>query len=257
MIVGTAIIPSTPLLVPGVSATLPEGLNRVCDATDAALERLPASDVAVLLAVDGGDAGSAGSAGKGGQGLYDAAQASLAGIGRPDVSAPARTDRDAARRISRVVQYSLYRADMLPLGLAVLALLVGSGPSVVPVAVPRGAGFETLTALGTGIVEALADPDVRAVVVAAGDLSAGLEERSPLYLVEGAKDWDAAVVDVVDSGRLDRLGRLGPTEANRVGALGWAPLAVLHGVTARAKLGVVRQHYSAPRGVGYLVAHGR
>lgn len=252
MIVGTAIIPSAPLLVPGVSRTLPDGVGRVCDATDAALERLPACDVAVLLAAEDRDT----SVRQSRQGLYDATSASLAGIGRPDITAPVRSHADGMRRISRVVQYPLYRAETLPLGLAVLALLVGVGPALVPIAVPRGAAFDTLTALGAGVVEALAGPEVRAVVVAAGDLSAGLDERSPMYLIEGAKDWDAAVVAVVDSGRLDGLARLGPGEAGRVGALGWAPLAVLHGVTARAKLGVVRQHYSAPRGVGYLVAHG-
>jgi hypothetical protein len=36
----------------------------------------------------------------------------------------------------------------------------------------------------------------------------------------------------------------------------WAPLAALHGVLQVTKLGMVRRHYSAPRGVGYLVAQG-
>lgn len=254
MIVGAAIIPSAPVLVPGVSATLPDGLDKVCDATDAALESLPACDTVVLLAA--AQPGGTGS----GQGLYDVAEVSLAGAGRPDVARTCPVDHTAVERISRLTQYPLYRGDSMPLGLTVLALLVGGSGPFVPVAVARNAGFDALSATGSAIAEAFADrdgdPGTRAVVVAAGDLSAGLTERSPLHLVEGARDWDARAVDVVDSGRLEGLGRLGPAEAARVGALGWAPMAVLHGAAARAKVGLVRRHYSAPRGVGYLVAHG-
>lgn len=248
MIVGAAILPTAPLLIPGVSATMPDGVGRVCDAVDAALECLPAYDTAVLLA--------AAEEGSQGQGLYDAAEATLAGIGRPDITRSAPTDRQAVERITRVNQYPMYRGDSLPLGLSVLALLVGGTGPLVPIAVPQNAGFDALAAIGAGIAEALAGSDVRAVVVAAGDLSAGLGERSPLYAIDGAREWDARVVDVVGTGRLDGLSRLGPAEARRVGALGWAPMVVLHGVAARAKIGLVRRHYSAPRGVGYLVAHG-
>lgn len=248
MIVGAAIIPTAPLLVPGVSETLPDGVDKVCDAVEATLDRQPDCDTAILLA--------AAETGSQSQGLYDAGEATLAGIGRPDITRSSPIDRDAVERITRVNQYPMYRGDPLPLGLSVLALLVGGPGSLVPMAVPQNAGFEALTAIGTGIAEALADSDVRAVVVAAGDCSAGLDERSPLYRIHGARDWDAQAVDVLDSGRLNGLSRLGPAEARRVGALGWAPMAVLHGVIARAKIGLVRRHYSAPRGVGYLVAHG-
>lgn len=254
MIVGAAIIPSAPLLIPGVSATLPDRLDKVCDAVDAALESLPPRDTVVLLAAaQRGEGGS-------GQGLYQVPQASLAGIGRPDVACSFPIDDVAAERISRMTQYPVHRGDTLPLGLAALAILSGGTGPFVPMTVPPAAGFDALSATGIAIAEAFAPwgdaEQARAVVIAAGDLSAGLEERSPLHLVEGARDWDARVVDVVDSGRLDGLGRLGPAEAARVGALGWAPMAVLHGATARAKIGLVRRHYAAPRGVGYLVAHG-
>lgn len=248
MIVGAAIVPTAPLLVPGVSATMPEGVGKVCDAVDVALECLPAYDTAVLL--------SAAEVGSQGQGLYDAAEATLTGVGRPDITRTAPIDREAVERITRVNQYPMYRGDSLPLGLSVLALLMGGNGPLVPIAVPQNAGFEALAAIGAGIAEALVSNDVRAVVVAAGDLSAGLDERSPLHEIEGAREWDAQVVAVADTGRLEGLSRLGPGEARRVGALGWAPMVVLHGVAARAKIGLVRRHYSAPRGVGYLVVHG-
>lgn len=255
MIVGAAIVPSAPLLVPGVSATLPAPVEEVRRAVEAALASLPAHDTVVLLAAaQQRDTAS-------GQGLYDVADATLAAVGHPDVARTAPIDRHAVERISRTSQYPLYRGDVLPLGLAVLALLVpGDGPFV-PMAVPRNAGFAALSATGTAVAEAFAERDgggtePRAVVVAAGDLSAGLDQRSPLHTVEGASDWDARAVEVVDSGSLKHLGPLGPREAARVGALGWAPMAVLHGATARPKIHFVRTHYSAPRGVGYLVAAG-
>lgn len=248
MIVGAAIMPAAPVLIPGVSASLPDGLGKVCDAVDAVLETLPDCDTAVLL-TGAQELGS-------GQGLYDATEATLAGVGRPDITRPVPVHRDAVEEITRVNQYPMYRGEALPLGLSVLALLFGGHGPLVPMAVPQHADFDALTAIGTGIAEALSSAGVRAVIIAAGDLSAGLEERSPLHRIDGADDWDARVVAAVDSGRLDGLGRLGPAEARRVGALGWAPMAVLHGAVARAKLGLIRRHYSAPRGVGYLVAHG-
>jgi hypothetical protein len=244
MIVGAAVLPSAPLLVPGVSGSPPEGVATVCDAIAAALEGLPDHDVVVLVA--GADQGT----------LYDEAQANLAAIGRPDITCPAKVDSVVLERLSGLVQYPLHRGEPLSLGLAVLTLLVGPALPVVPLDVPCGASFESLTAIGVGIAGSVEDPDLRAVVVAAGDLSAGLTERSPLHRLEGAIDFDAQLVDVVDSGRLGALARLGPAAAREFGAVGWAPLAVLHGALARAKLGLVRRHYSAPRGVGYLVAHG-
>lgn len=247
---GAAIVPSAPLLVPGVSSTLPDGVGRACDAVDAALEGLPTCEAAVLLTVGDVDWQSSG------QGVYDASDASLAGVGRPDVTRPVSTHAEAARRITRVTQYPLLRAETLPVGLSVLALLLGGSAPLLPIVVPRNASFDSLAAIGAGIAEGLANAGVRAIVVAAGDLSAGLDEHSPLFAVEGAREWDARVVEVVDTGRLDGLAALGPAESKRVGALGWAPMAVLHGATARAKIGLVRRHYSAPRGVGYLVAYG-
>lgn len=244
MIVGAAILPTAPMLVPGVSATFPPGVAAVCDAIDAALDRLPDHDVAVLVA-----AASHGS-------LYDAVHATLAPIGLPGVEQIGKVDPVVLERLSSLTQYAVQRGEPLPLGLTVLALLAGDYRPVVPVDVPSGAAFDALAAIGVGIAGAVEGPDLRAVVIAAGDLSAGLTEGSPLHLIEGAADFDAQVVDVVDRGRLDDLARLGPEEARRVGAGGWAAMAALHGALARAKIGLVRRHYSAPRGVGYLVAHG-
>lgn len=243
MIVGAAVIPTAPLLVPGVSANWPDGVAKVVDAVQAATAGLPDADVAVLLAA-------------GERGVYDAAEASMAGVGRPDITAGRKVCRSAIVRISAAAQYRMRRGDPLPLGLAALALLIDDRTATVPVAVPANARFDALVGIGAGIARATADAHLRAVVIAAGDLSAGLTESSPLYRIDGALFWDEQIVAVFDSGRLDGLRRLGPQEAGRVGAPGWAPLVVLHGAVARAKLGMVVRHYSAPRGVGYLVAAG-
>jgi hypothetical protein len=244
VLVGAAIIPTAPVLVPGVSGTPPAGIAKVADAVEACLERFADHDLVVLLGV--GQTG----------GVYDRACADLAPIGRPDIADEAPVAAETAEQIMARTGYGRCRGDPLPLSLTVLLLLVGTSRPVLPLAVPPTAGFDALAAVGTGIAEAISVQGRRAVVVAAGDLSAGLTERSPLHRIAGARDWDDRVRDVVDSGRLDGLARLGPAEARRVGALGWCPLAVLHGCVARAKVGMVLRHYSAPRGVGYLVAHG-
>ncbi len=236
MILGAAVVPSAPLLVRGVSATLPAPVSLVRDAVDAALAALPAADVTVLLAV-----GSAG--------VHDTATASLAGIGRPDLLATVPVDAAAASAIAAATGWPRVVAEPLPLGLTVLALLTGA-PCVVPVAVPADAPFDVLAGAGA----ALAGAGVRATVVAAGDLSSGLTERSPRYRIDGAQAWDERAVAAVAAGDGDGLAQLGPVEARRVGALGWAPLAVLHGAATRAGLAMAVRTYAAPRGVGYLVA---
>lgn len=243
MIVGAVVLPTAPLLVPGVSATLPDGAPKVADAIDAAVEALPRSDLLVMVAA-------------GESALHHSERASLEGIGRDDIAVDVAVDGQAIARLSAATQYPMYRGHDLPLALTVLALHVGPGAAIVPMTVPDTAGFDALVGLGASIARTFADPELRVTVVVAGDLSAGLTEQSPLHRVDGAITWDEQAVAAVDSGRLDGLAKLGPEEAKRVGALGWAPLAVLHGAAAAAKLGMVVRHYSAPRGVGYLVASG-
>lgn len=249
MLVGAAILLSAPVLVPGVSARLPDGAGAVCEAIDAVVEGLPSWDTAVLVAAAPHSRHSAPE-------LHDVTQASLNGVGRPDITHPVRTDHDVTERVARLSQYAVRRAERLPLGVATLALLLGDSRRTVAISVPPSADFEALAAVGTGVAEVVGEsesPARRAAVVGAGDLSVGLsgETTGP-----DSRQWDNRLVEGVDGGRLDGLAGLGPEEATRAGAAGWAPLAVLHGATARAKLGLARRRYSAPCGVGYLVAGG-
>lgn len=238
-----AVLPSAPLLVPGVAATLPDGVAAVCDAIDAVVERLPDGCTAVVVA-----AGET-------WGVHSVARAHLAEIGRADISSDLNLGRSVIDTLTRDLRWPVV-PEALPIDLAVLTLLLGQGRPSVAVSVPAGAGFGTLSDGGRRLADALGAGGHDAVVVVSGDLAAGLGERSPLYTVQGAREFDAGVVDAVDRSRLDALERLGPEEAQRVGARGWAPLALLHGVLERSKLGLVRRRYAAPRGVGYLVAHG-
>lgn len=252
MIVGAAVVPAAPLLVPGVAPDLPDALEACAAAVRRSLDGLPPHDLAVLLAVGGNGS-------RAGHGCYDIATATLAGIGRPDLILDAETDIEAVAAVSRVTQFPVFHAEPLPLALAALALHVRAGRAVplVPICVPRAASAESLIGVGGGIGEALRASGRRAVLVAAGDLAAGLTAGSPLALVDGARAWSDTAVDVVASGRLHGLAGLGPAEAARVGALGWAPLVVLHGALAVAKLGLAVRLHAAPRGVAYLVASGR
>jgi hypothetical protein len=242
MLAGAAILPTAPLLVPGASPTLPDGVEQVCDAVDATVEGLPEHDLVVLVA------------GAERAGVYARAEASLSGIGRDDICADPAVETAVARRLAEDTGLPLLTDAPLPLDLAVLVLLLGDPRGVVPLAVEPDTPFADLAGVGAALVPAV--EGYRALAVAAGDLAAGLVERSPLHTVDGAGEFDAAVVEAVDAGRLDALARLGPDRARRVGARGWPALATLHGALRAAKLGVVRRHYSAPEGVGYLVAQG-
>jgi hypothetical protein len=130
----------------------------------------------------------------------------------------------------------------------VLALLLNLPVPVLPVAVDPGSEAPALAALG----RELADDSRRAVLLAAGDGSAGLGERSPRWRIEGAAAWDAALVAAVAAHDEAALAVLGPQEARRVWALGWAPIVVATAAAGRWRV----CSYSAPRGVGYLVATG-
>ncbi|MGH8903491.1 MAG: hypothetical protein ACRDYA_17920, partial [Egibacteraceae bacterium] len=169
-LVGAAIIPTAPLLVPGVSATLPNGVAEVHRAMSDVLARLEHVQLAVLVA-----------AGEGG--IYARAEASLAGFGRPDLA--------ASLRVAEWPNGTTRQAGPLPPGLAVLALLLGDRAPVVPISVDADATAHRLIAHGAAIATSLPG---RGALVAAGDLSAGLEERSPRHRVEGAVAWDDAVV---------------------------------------------------------------
>lgn len=245
MIGEACVLPSAPLLVPGISPDPPDAVRPIADAVDATVEQLRDSDATVLLAP-----------GRTTQ-VHADARIDLAGIGRGDVVERRATLESGVAAIARELGLDPVHGKPLPLGLAVLALLLGRREPLVAVTVADDADFAAASKVGAAVaasVNGAASPGL--LVVATGDLSAGHGPSSPRPDVEGAAEYDGAVVEIVDSGRLDRLARVGPEEARRVHAVGWPALAALHGALATAKVGLVRRRYAAPCGVGYLVAHG-
>lgn len=210
----------------------------------AAIAALPPFDVAVMVA-------------SGTRGVYDQAAASLAplGIHEPGIQLP--VDSEALEHLSRLTQYPMFRGDPLGISHSVLALQLHGARGLVPVVplnVPAGADFDVLVSVGASIAEAARDAERLTAVICPGDLSPGLHEGSPAHFIASASDWDAAVVAAFEAGDLGALRQLGPRDAERVRSLGWAPLAVLHGACASARLRPVLVGYRSPRGVGQVVA---
>lgn len=247
-LLGAAVVPAAPLVVPAASHAQPDGTREEVERLRAlareALSSLPSADVHVLVAA-------------GSRGIYDRAHASLEPLGVRGTEVDLPADEAFVEHLSRLIQYPVFRGDPLGIGLAVLALQLHGDRGVVPVVpvnVPGGADFEVLVSVGAAIGEAAADADVTANVIAAGDLSPGLDETAPAYAIDGAREWDEAVVRVAEGGDLDSLRQFGPEEAERVRAHGWAPLAAIHGVCAAGKLSFELLGYAPTRGVGHVVA---
>lgn len=246
-VLAAAAVPTAPVLVPGASPGVPDEvrdeIERLRRLSLQVLEELPPADAVVLIAA-------------GERGIHDRAQASLAPLGIDGCETELPVAEELIEDLSRLTQYPVFRGDPMGVGHSVLALLleeVCGDVEVLPVSVPWSGDFDVLVTIGASIVEAADDAGRTVVVVCQSDLAGTLNEHSPGYLVDGAGAWDDAVLEAVREGRLRGLRPLGPDEAERVQARGWAPLAVLHGVCAAGHLEVEGIGYGAPRGVGQLV----
>jgi hypothetical protein len=247
-LVGGAVVPAAPLMLTSVSPDQPaevrEGVTRLRSLAREAIASLPTADVCVLVAA-------------GIRGIYDRAHANLGPLGVIDATVDLPVAETAIEQLSRLTQYPVFRGDDLGLGLSVLALQLHEVHGDIPVLalhVPPTAHFDVLVSVGASINEALTETGLTGVIIAAGDLSAGLGERSPAYAIEGAARWDEAVVTAARTGTFAELGSLGPEEAERVKAVGWPALAVVHGACAASQFRLEVLDYASPRGVGQLVA---
>ncbi len=214
-------------------------------AVDRVLERLPSTGTALLI-----DAGPESL-------VHDAASASLAGYGYPEVATDLHLATDLLAAVSARGQAPRVRGDRLSGDTAILALLLAATRpelAVAPITIPSGAGTGALHDVALGLRAAIDAVDAEVVAVAVGDLSASLDTASPGYLVEGAATWDATTAEAVAAGDLPRLGAQGPEEAQRVKARGWAPLTVGLDLALEAELSVETADYLVCRGVGRLVA---
>ena len=226
MLAAVAAVPAAPILVPEVCPSPPAAVRPFATAVRTVVDALPEADVAVLVA-------------GGGRGVYDRAVVDLAGLGTPHVTAAWKVHAGGLATLARAVQLPQRRSTPLPLPLACLSLHLDGRWPLVPVTVPADASWEVLVATGSGIVGAFAQAGLRAVLIVAADGSAGLSPRAPRAEIPGAAAWQEELVGAVRDGALQRLEHLGPDAAERVAALGWAPLAVLHGATARSRVRLI------------------
>jgi hypothetical protein len=237
------------MLLPQVSARQPDAvateLTALRRAIGEVLAGLPAVDTVVLV-VGAEDAT-----------LPDGGCVDLAGYGYPQVRGDVPVDRELLRAVATGTNTPRVRADILTGDLAVLALLVAAARpevEVLPVTVAVTAGPPALGGLAAGLLTAVEQTGRDVAVVVAGDLSASRDTTSPGYLAEGAIGWDDAMLAALAEDELDAVIDLGPGEARRVAARGWAPLALALQLARAADLRFERLELHAPRGVGQLVA---
>lgn len=246
---GAAIIPTAPVLLPEVSPDQPaedrETVEVVREEVADTFNRLPHADVVVLLAA-------------GPRGVHRRAVSSLRPLGITVDDLELAVDETLVPHTTRLTQYPLALGGSLPVTHAVMVRLVaqhlGRVP-VLPVSVDPNTDGDVLVNIGASLVEALRDAHRTAIVIAAGELSACLTEKSPGYLVDGAHETDQELVDAVAQRDIEALAGLGPEEAARVRADGWAPIAVLGGVVAAGRLSLDSPPvYDLLRGVGRIHA---
>jgi aromatic ring-opening dioxygenase LigB subunit len=248
-VVAVAAVPAAPMLLTAVSPAQPgevaEAVAQLRTSVDEVLRGLP--DVDTIVLVVGGDDAT----------LPDGGCVDLSGYGHPQVRADVPVDRELLAAVATRTSTPRVRADVLTGDLAVLTLLVAGSRAdakVLPVTVAATAAQASLDGFAAGLSGAVEATGRRVAVVAAGDLSASRAPTSPGYVVEGAVDWDEAVVAALRAGDIDAFAELGPAEARRVAARGWAPLAVVLQVARAADLRFRRVELTAPLGVGQLVA---
>jgi aromatic ring-opening dioxygenase LigB subunit len=244
-----AAVPAAPLLLAAISPQQPSAIAdevaRLRRGVGEVLRGLP--DVDVIALVAGGDDAT----------LPDGGCVDLAGYGHPQVRGDLPVDRELLAAVATRTSTPRVRADVLTGDLAVLALLVAEArpdATVLPMTVAATAAAASLGGYAAGFAAAVDALGRDVALVAAGDLSAARETTSPGYLVEGAVDWDRAALAALEAGDVEAFATLGPAEARRVAARGWAPLTVLLQVARAAGVELDRCELSAPRGVGQLVA---
>ncbi len=243
MLTAAAVIPAAPLLAPGVVDHIPDSLRSVADCAAVVVERLPPADVVIV--VTSGDGA-----------VYDRSLVDLSGLGTPQVVTEFSSHQGVVDGVCERTDLRGSDATPLPVDAAGLALHTRDRWPVVAITVVPWSSWDALCELGERLVRLTDDLGLTAVIMVSGDGAAGLTPKAPRALISQAGDWQAQLIDAFEQGQTKRLSRLGPAAAAAVHARGWAPMALLHGATAYAKLGVVLREHGAPRGVGYIVAHG-
>lgn len=245
-ILGGAVVPSAPVVVPAVAPRIPdahaEEVRRLREAARDAVEGLPSADAVVLIA-------------NGRRGVHARAHVDLGPLGYPELTRQHPVPRRLLPDITSRTQYAQRPGDDLDVDLAVLALQLPEDTPVIPIAVAPADGA-SLAGTGRAVADALLSGDLDVVLLCAGDLSTALHEGSPRYHAPGAEAWDAATVAALREDDLGALTRQGAGAA-RVHARSWAPLVVTMAAARAAGLHGHGLAYHVVRGVGHVVGRLR
>lgn len=145
--------------------------------------------------------------------LADASQSAAVGAGAVEAAALAAVEGNAATGLPPL--------ERLPLSLLVAARVLSDGNPAVPcAAVSVGEDGEQIRRITREVVRAAAESPDRVALVVMGDGSAGRASNSPGYLIDGAIDYDDAVLAALGSGSFHALADLDAETGRRVMAAG-------------------------------------
>lgn len=107
---------------------------------------------------------------------------------------------------------------------------------------------------GKTIANAASDSNGKVVVVASGDMSHRLKDDGPYSYDPAGPEFDKNIVDIINSGKLEKIFYLDKTMVKNAGECGLRSLYILCGtLDAKEYTGKVYS-YEGPFGVGYCVA---
>ena len=235
MLVSAAVLPHPPGLVPEVAAGAANELEAVRVACAAALHKVLAADVDLVVVVGSGSEMTSFASGAAG---------SLAGLGVPVQAALPGAPPE--------------RVATLPTSLAVGAWLMQRHEGWPPLraeALPTTVTPKDAAALG----QRWAAAAERVAIIAMGDGSAGLTLKAPGYLVDGAQLWQKQITQALADVELEVIRDIEPADAAKFVAAGRPAWQALAGAaetasTARGRWRGELLADESPYGVAYVVA---
>ncbi|WP_030839416.1 class III extradiol dioxygenase subunit B-like domain-containing protein [Streptomyces hygroscopicus] len=245
MLIAAAVCPCPPLLVPEVAAGAAPELDGLRSACAEAVRALAAARPERLIVVGPAEPARRGPHAQGAAG-------SFRGFG---VEVDVRLGTPAAEAVSGGDGAEGRPSPSLPSSLAVGAWLLehaGWDPAVPVEGLGVGEPLEGERCIEVG--RELAGRAERVALLVMGDGSACRTLKAPGYLDERAAAFDAGVARALAAADTGALAALDEELAYELKAAGRAPLQVLAGAGAGARLKGELRYDEAPYGVGYFVA---
>lgn len=235
------VLPSAPVLVCGLAGVVSPELRAAQDAVHDVVRAAPSGRPVVLVVA-------------GEPGVAVSRHASLRAVGRADLARTVVPAEALAAVLAGPVGWTVRQTPELDLSAAVLTLLGAFAQPVVTLGVPPAATSQRLRTLAGRLAVVLDETDAL-LVTAAGDGAAALAPRAPLTDRPEAHAWQRRYVAAVARSDGQALAALGPTQAQRLSAWGWAPAVALSCLVETGVCAAPRLRYAgAPHGVGYVVA---